>query len=202
MNIHFFDFDGTISTKDSFIEFIYFTEGKLKTTLGFALLIPLFILYYLKIVPAARTKEIVLKLFYHKKTKAALFELGRAYINKDIATILRPRALQLLEELKTKGDKIVIVSASLDVWLLPFCELHGFDLICTQLEYQNHQFTGKLKGLNCHGKEKVRFIKAKYDLSKYQKIAAYGDTKGDLYMLELAHEKHYKPFRHRQSSSS
>ena len=33
------------------------------------------------------------------------------------------------------------------------------------------------------------------DLSAFEKIYAYGDTKGDLPMLKLAHESFYKPFR-------
>ena len=41
----------------------------------------------------------------------------------------------------------------------------------------------------------IKDSKEKYDLLGFNKIYAYGDTKGDLPMLDLAHESFYKPFR-------
>jgi len=41
----------------------------------------------------------------------------------------------------------------------------------------------------------VRRILAAYDLSQYDEVYAYGDTKGDKPMLGLATIAFYKPFR-------
>ena len=109
--------------------------------------------------------------------------------------ILRPLAMQKLNWHKQNGDKIVIVSASLEKYLAPWREKNGFELIASRLEVRDERITGNLAGLNCHGKEKVRRIKEKYDLLGFNKICAYGDTKGDLPMIDLAHESFYKPFR-------
>ena len=67
-------------------------------------------------------------------------------------------------------------------------------LLATELEITEGKITGKLRGKNCHGEEKVARIKAAYDLSKFENIFCYGDSEGDKPMLALATQAHYKPF--------
>ena len=55
--IAFFDFDGTITTRDSLLAFILFRHGKLKTILGLISISPFYALYILKLVPAQKAKE-------------------------------------------------------------------------------------------------------------------------------------------------
>jgi phosphoserine phosphatase len=47
---------------------------------------------------------------------------------------------------------------------------------------------------NCYGEEKVRRIRASYNLDEFNHIYAYGDSEGDKAMLDLAHEHDYKHF--------
>ena len=60
---------------------------------------------------------------------------------------------------------------------------------------KNGLLTGKIENQNCHGEEKVNRINAAFDLSQYDEIYCYGDTKGDKPMLRLATFAFYKPFR-------
>ena len=60
---------------------------------------------------------------------------------------------------------------------------------------QDNIITGNFITKNCYGQEKVNRIKESYDLSKYDLIYAYGDSRGDKEMLELANNSFYKPFR-------
>ena len=68
-------------------------------------------------------------------------------------------------------------------------------LLATRLEISGDHLTGKIRGANCHGEEKVRRIQEAYQLKEYPQVYAYGDTKGDLPMLKLADIRFYKPFR-------
>ena len=52
----------------------------------------------------------------------------------------------------------------------------------------------KTLGNDCNGLEKVRRIKKKYNLNKYAKIYAYGDTEGDKPMLDIADISFYRAF--------
>ena len=54
--------------------------------------------------------------------------------------------------------------------------------------------SGEFATPNCYGEQKAVRIRARYDLSNYAEIYAYGDSKGDRAMLELATYAFYKPF--------
>jgi HAD superfamily phosphoserine phosphatase-like hydrolase len=96
---------------------------------------------------------------------------------------------------KAQGHKVVIVSASIACWLKPGCDRNGLELIATKLEIKEGIVTGKLLTRNCYGIEKVNRVKEKYRLDDYETIYAYGDSRGDKELLELANESFYKPFR-------
>ena len=69
----------------------------------------------------------------------------------------------------------------------------GFDNdICSTLEEKHGRLTGKYVDGDCCGEEKVRRIGARYDLSRYARVYAYGDSGEDREMLELAHTKFYR----------
>jgi|ERR1700730_9515250 len=193
--IAFFDFDGTITTKDTLLAFILFRTGVLKTYLGMMLISPYYIAYLLKIIPVQTAKEKVLKYFF----KNIPVEKFQSDCNEFVATILpsllRPKALHEMDLLKEKGAKIIVISASAENWLQPWTQVIGVDLIATRLETRNGRITGKINGKNCRGKEKVRRILQSYDLAAYDEVYCYGDTKGDKPMLQLATFAFYKPFR-------
>lgn len=58
-----------------------------------------------------------------------LNRLGRQYSEQVIPRHIRPKALKRIQWHKSEGDKVVIVSASLDVYLKYWCEKFGVELI-------------------------------------------------------------------------
>lgn len=190
MNIALFDFDGTLSFKDSFIDFLRFCAGDEYGKKLFVLA-PVLLGYKLGVISEQNVKNIALNACLGGVSKEKIEALCLKY-SQFLPALLRARAKERLAWHKQNGDKIVIVSASLEEYLRPWCDENDFELIGSQLEISAKV---GLKGLNCRGDEKVRRIKEKYDLSAFERIYAYGDTKGDLPMLALAHEKFYKPFR-------
>ena len=62
------------------------------------------------------------------------------------------------------------------------------------LEIKDKTITGKTFKKNCHDPEKVKRIRELYNLSDYKYIYAYGNSRGDHEMLDIADERHYKPF--------
>ena len=83
------------------------------------------------------------------------------------------------------NPKIVVVSASINNYLKPWCDKLGFELISTELETVDGKLTGKFSTPNCNGFEKVIRINKKYNLSNYEEIHVFGNSKGDLPMLNL-----------------
>ena len=113
----------------------------------------------------------------------------------NIDIFIRKNALERIKWHQKNNHKVVVVSASIDYWLKPWCDKNHIDLIATQLEVNNNKLTGRLDNKNCFGSEKVRRIMGKYKLSNYDYIYAYGDSRGDYEMLQISSEKSYKPFR-------
>ena len=193
--IAFFDFDGTITTKDSLLAFIFFRYGKWRTIVGLLLISPFYALHLLKLIPVQKAKEQVLKQFFKNEDVNQFSEAANEFVKKALPPLIRPKAIREIQLLQKNGAEVVIISASPDNWLQPWTKQFDAGLICTKLESKNGKLTGRIEGNNCRGKEKVRRILAAYDLSQYDEVYAYGDTKGDKPMLGLATIAFYKPFR-------
>lgn len=190
-----FDFDGTLTTKDSLGDFILFSFGGFKTIIGAVLLSPTLAAYALGLMDNNKAKQKVLNYFFAGMSVEKMRELGERYAKQRNANILRPAGLDKLKWHQQQNHVIVIVSASAEFWLKPWTEQMGVKLIATKLAEKDGFLTGDFDGENCHGEEKVKRIKADYDLSEFKTIYAYGDTSGDKPMLTLADHSFYKPFR-------
>ena len=93
---------------------------------------------------------------------------------------------------KDRGDKIVVVSASLDVYHTHWCSEHDVELICTQIEYREEICTGEYLGADCTGPEKAKRVNEIYDLSQFDDVNCYGDTSEDSELLELGTKKYFR----------
>ena len=186
--IYLIDFDGTIIEGDSLIKFSYFSLSKLrffKFWLSVFILIPFYSRSNLK------------QMFYSNFRGFNLIDFNR--LCKDFNSLKLKKTIKNSFKDYTKNinedSMIVIVSASISNYLKPWCDEMGFDLISTELEAIDGKLTGKFSTPNCNGKEKVRRIKEKYNLSEYNEIHVFGNSKGDLPMLELGTHKYYKFFK-------
>lgn len=189
------DFDGTITTDDSLIKFIRYVVGDLKTLWGMILLSPMLITYKLKFIPNYKAKQIMLSYFFKGMDEKQFQKAAKEYSLKHIDTILRPQAIKKIAWHKEQGHTVVVVSASIECWLKPWCDKNNLNLIATKIEIKDGLVTGKLLTKNCYGIEKANRVKEVYNLSDYDYIYAYGDSRGDKELLELADETLYKPFR-------
>jgi phosphatidylglycerophosphatase C len=193
--IAFFDFDGTITTKDTLLEIIKYQKGTTRFYLGFLLYSPYMVAYKLGIISNQLAKEKILAHFFGKMPEPVFQERCDAFAKETLPALMRPGAEDEINKLKSLNAEVVIVTASATNWIQHWCRENKLQLIGTQLETKENRLTGKIIGKNCHGQEKVNRIKAAYDLSKYDEVYCYGDTNGDKPMLALANFPFYQPFR-------
>jgi HAD superfamily hydrolase (TIGR01490 family) len=193
--IAFFDFDGTVTTRYTLLEIIKFYKGNSRFYLGFIINAPFIIAWKAGIISNQAAKEKVLRYFFGGVPEKDFQQRCDAFARTCIPLLLRPKALHEIEKLKAAGAAIVIVSASAENWIAAWCRENGLQLAGTKLQTRDGLLTGRIDGLNCHGTEKVNRIRAAFDLSQYDEIYCYGDTKGDKPMLGLATFSFYKPFR-------
>ena len=158
------------------------------------MLIPVLFAYFFKIMSNEKAKEKVLSYYFKGLSKEEFYKIGKNYSTNRISDIILTDALQKIKWHKKEGHHVVIISASLKSWLHDWCEEQGLDLICTEMEVKDGFLTGRLNGKNCYGPEKLRRIKERFNLDKYY-IYAYGNSRGDKEMLDLADEKFYRHFK-------
>ena len=200
--IYAFDFDGTLTTRDTLIAFIRYAKGTRAFVLGFLLHAHLLVLMKLKLYPNWKAKQKIFSYFF-KGMNLGDFDALCQRFAADNRQLLRPEGVRTLEQARADGADIVIVSASIDNWVKPFFtnldgladNLPKITVLGTQIEIADRKLTGRFLTKNCYGQEKVNRILALYPNRSEYTLTAYGDSRGDKELLAFADEAHYKPFR-------
>jgi len=115
--------------------------------------------------------------------------LGIQFASKVADGWLRSDVAARMRWHQEQGHVVILVSASLGSYLHPLGDLLEVDaVLCTELEEVDGILTGKLEGKNCRGEEKASRIQkwcegAGIDVEDL--VYAYGDSSGDVQMLEL-----------------
>lgn len=122
MTLALFDFDGTITTDDSLLKFIRFVVGDVRFIIGLIVLSPILVAYKLKLIPNYKAKQKMLSWFFKGCSQKEFKKVANDYSLKHIDEILRQKAMEKLSWHKKQNHKIVIVSASIECWLYPWCE--------------------------------------------------------------------------------
>lgn len=185
-----FDFDHTLTTRDSVVPFLAAVAGWPRLAVGVGRR------------PIRTTRALVARDRDGLRTVAteAVFA-GRQLADIDaaagrfaatlIASGLRDDAVDCLRGHVARGDRVVIVSASYENYLRPVAaELGVAAVLSTRLEHVDGRCTGMLLGPNCRGEEKVRrlaewFVTTGLDRDEVE-LHAYGDSAGDRALLAWA----------------
>jgi HAD superfamily hydrolase (TIGR01490 family) len=201
MTIHAFDFDGTLTKRDTLIEFIRYVKGNKEFLLGFLKHLHLLILMKIGFMPNWKTKRIIFQYFFGGMTQEKFNEYGEKFA-KDKASLLRKKGMAAVNKALMDGEQVVIISASIENWVVPFFALvspqgrteGGLMVIGTKVQVVDGKLTGRFLTKNCYGEEKVRRLLEHYPNRKEYKLVAYGDSRGDHALLDFADEGHYKEF--------
>jgi len=191
-----FDFDGTISYCDTLIPFLWTITGSLQTGKNLFNDIPFFVSYRLGKKTRQETKEKILTRFLKDKLFTEIQEKGERFSARFLPKLLRHNALNRLNWHRSLGHNLVLVSANLETYLKPWALKNGFDhLIASKLEVSPEGLvTGKLQGKNCWGSEKTRRLLELLGPKENFSLYAYGDSRGDLELLQLADYPFYRTF--------
>ena len=186
-----FDFDGTLSRRDCVVPFLRRTAGTLRLSAG--MLGP----GGRALPPVLRRDRDALKaaaarVAFTGRRAEEIDDLGTSFAAFVEANWLRGDTLAALRAHLSDGHRVVIVSASLEPYLVPLGASLGVDaVLCTRLEVgADGLLTGRLLGKNCRGQEKVRrlatwLVDQRLDRGELE-LVAYGDSTGDVALLRVA----------------
>lgn len=186
-----FDFDGTLTTRETFPDFMRYAVPRWRLLAGGALLAPVVFGYRRGWVAGNPTRASIVQVGLRGMPVRRLRTLGEAFAREVLPGLLRPQAMETLAWHRGRGDRIVVVSGGLDVYLAPWCAAQGLELACSVLAERGGRITG-YAGAQCVGEEKVRRVRALCDPAAYAAIHAYGDTHEDMAMLAMAQHRTYR----------
>lgn len=187
--IVFSDFDGTITRKDSFIRSLFFYSSISKICCNLPGLVFNLIKFFLGKISRNDMKEYSYGKFFSGVKISFIAKKNEKYIKK---IKFNDKVVKLLESFKEDGFKIVLVTASPDIYIGYFTKEFGYDgFICTKVEKKDGKLTGKLSGMNCNNEEKVKRIKESEYYSDSSEIITLGNSKGDHAMLGLSDDYYY-----------
>ncbi|MCO8084437.1 HAD-IB family phosphatase [Acinetobacter lwoffii] len=184
-----FDFDGTLYLHDSFTGFIFYALRKRHIVKRGLQILPWIQAYYLKLYPAHRMRPKLYASMFKNSDAEEILQLAQDYAQKLILK-LNPKLLEQLIQHQELGHKVVLVSASLDLYLKPVCSYLNIDLICSEVEIKAGKTTGFYQTPDCSNTQKKIRILEKYKLQDYAEIYAYGNSEEDEEMLSLADQRY------------
>ena len=192
MDLALFDFDGTITTKGTYPGFVRFAVRPGRQILGGIALSPIIAAYYGRLVSDRAIRTVLSRVGFRGAEPARLRRLGVQYAADVLPHLVRPIARERIAWHQAKGDRVVVVSASLDVYLEPWCSTVGVEVICTELEVRDGRCTGRYRDGDCTGAVKAARVRERCRLGDYGTVYAYGDSEDDRELLELADRKFFR----------
>ncbi|HQO09480.1 MAG TPA: HAD family hydrolase [Clostridiales bacterium] len=187
--IVFTDFDGTFIKGDSYIRSLLFFSGYLNFFKTSPELIFIVIEYFLKFITRDEAKR--------RSFEAVFRGMNTDHIEKKLEDFyfqmhVFPKVKKKIGELRDAGCKIIIVTASPDIYMNYMAKKFSFDgCICTESEKEGNILTGKLKGKNCNYAEKVSRIKNSEYFNPDAQIIVFGNSRGDEEMFKISTEFYF-----------
>ena len=189
-----FDFDITMTTRDTFVPFLESAFGRSRVRLAFLRLTPEALKVAACLSDRDRFKEKIVEALFLGESVERLRDAGKAHAAA-IEVLFRPAALRRVEWHRERGHRIVMVSASLDLYLTPVAEKLA-EIFPTVIGGTDRHLVldVTLEVPTCHRADKVRLLESwQLDLSGVE-LHPYGDSAGDRELLAIADHQHYRAF--------
>jgi phosphatidylglycerophosphatase C len=190
VRIALFDLDGTITRHDTLLPYVagllVRRPWELVRLLG---ALPASIAFLLKLADHGKVKQALMRATLAGRTRPALDAWTNTFVPRLIARGMFPRALDAIEQHRRAGDRLVLLSASPDLYVPAIARALDFDeTICTGVRWNGDRFDGRLTTPNRRGEEKVRCLRELRERHPGARVAAYGNGSADLAHLKLADE--------------
>ncbi|MBN1534219.1 MAG: HAD-IB family hydrolase [Spirochaetes bacterium] len=194
MRLALFDMDCTLAEVDTTVDFVKRNVSLPRKAVGFPLAFLLMGLYRIGTINDTRAKNTLYPILFRGWSEERFRKTARRYNDERLPEVLKPAALERLRWHQSRGDRVAVVSGTIDLLVAGWCAEKGIVLLANTMEFHDGRVTGRMGTRNCYGPEKGRRIREYFDLKEYERIYAYGDSSGDREMLALAHEPAYRRF--------
>jgi phosphatidylglycerophosphatase C len=184
-----FDLDGTLTHHDTLLPFLA----------GYLVRHPLRLLRVWRLVPALLRFALAGRDRGLLKSRAIRAVMGgearpivEAWAQAFVAALhpdgaFRTAGLAVLEAHRSAGDRLVLLSASPDLYVPLIGRMLGFErTVCTEIRWDGDLLNGELRTSNRRGTEKVRCLEWLRTEYPGAPIVAYGNSESDLPHMQRA----------------
>lgn len=180
-----FDLDGTLTKRDTYIPFLVLCLREFGLRRLSVMVLPFYILLYtFSIISNHQLKEIFLDKILSGISLGQLEPVSEKFVLNIINRGLNEPIIKILNEHFEQGDKVIMVSASFDFYVMKIAKRIGIDqVVCTKAEVNDGIITGRILGKNCHGQEKVRRLENLLSQSDLSSSVLYTDHYSDYPLL-------------------
>jgi phosphatidylglycerophosphatase C len=193
-----FDFDGTITTKDTFALFLRYYAGFWSWLKNITTLLPVFISYKLGRIDRHAVKIAVIRKFFSGEKVSDIEKRAQTFAKDIIPGLIRPKALEHFREKMMEADRVYICSASITPYLLYWADSLNFprkNVLAVELSESSGILSGEIEGYNVWGENKINRISDTFRSKNVRIAEAYGDSEGDRELLNAAEASFFRPFR-------
>jgi HAD superfamily hydrolase (TIGR01490 family) len=176
-----FDLDGTITTRDTLGPFLVGYLARHPARAWRLWRLPFSLLRYLVgLSDRGRLKSSLIRQVIGPAPRRQIDAWTGHFCESHLPRLLNPGALDAIERHRAAGDLLVLLSASVDLYVPRIADRLGFDeTVCTGLSWQGDRLEGKLTTENRRGPEKTRCIRRLRGRYPGTRIAAYGNAASD-----------------------
>lgn len=183
-----FDFDGTITVGDTLLGFLGRVCGNRAVVAALLRHGPAVALAATGRSDSDAAKAAVLARLLVGRAVEDVERVVARYTDEVVARRLRPAVVERIDWHRGRGDTLLVVSASPELYVDPIAKRLGFDAtLATRLEVDDAgRLTGRLVGANVRGAEKVARLRTHLGDGARPRLWAYGNSRGDADMLAAA----------------
>lgn len=198
-----FDLDGTLTRGDTYRGFVLELLAAHPARWPRALLLPLLAAgYALRVLDRGALKGAILRLLFAGLPRDTVQVFAQRYAAEVVPRRMFPDALAALRGHLAAGDRVVVLSASPDLYVPDIGHLLGaHETHCTAIRWKADMLDGRLAGANRRGPEKTRVLEMLRRVHPGLPVIAYGNSEPDLAHMALCEEAVYVNARGRLVAS-
>jgi len=185
-----FDLDGTITSRDTLVPFLLGYLAKHPWRAWHLWRLPFSLLRYgLGLSDRGRLKASLIRQVMGRAARAQVETCAEEFCKSRLPSLLNPGALDAIARHRRAGDRLVLLSASVDLYVPRVGRVLGFDeTICTGVSWQGERLEGRLTTENRRGVEKRKCLEALRARYPDATFAAYGNAASDFAHLAIVEE--------------
>ena len=186
-----FDLDVTLTRYDTFLPFVvgYLRHHRRRRSLALWRL-PVNMLKFWRWGDRTWVKTQVLRAFMGGEPRERIEAWVERFVDELLEDAMREQGIAQLRDYQQRGIRVVLASASFDIYVKRVGEKLGIDeVLATRAAWNSRQRLVGMDGENCRDDEKLRRVKALDDMpANGEGVAAYSDSHADLPLLTWAEQ--------------